>query len=90
MSTITIKKEDPRKSNPNNEGLSHLEKREFGKLEKEISNLEKKRSDIESLFSSGSLTPEKINETSSQLEQIISDLELKEERWLELSMKMEE
>jgi ATP-binding cassette subfamily F protein uup len=89
-STITIKKEDPRKSNPNNEGLSHLEKREFGKLEKEISSLEKKRSNIESLFSSGSLTPEKINETSSQLEQIISDLELKEERWLELSMKMEE
>jgi len=89
-STITIKKEDTRKSKLNTEGLSHQEKREFGKLEKEISNLEKKRSNIESLFSSGSLPPEKINETSGQLEQIIRDLEQKEERWLELSMKMDE
>lgn len=84
-----IKKEDTRKKDPAKGELSYLEKREFGKLEKDIAILEKKKQAIEAQFNNNEIEPEKINEVSLQLEQIITDLEQKEERWLELSMKME-
>ena len=84
-----IIKEDTRKIAKENAGLSYQEKREFGKLEKEISSLENKKEAIENQFNNNEIDTEKINEVSLQLEQIISDLEQKEERWLELSMKLE-
>jgi len=84
-----IKKEDSRKTDPVKGELSYQEKREFGKLEKDIAILEKKKEAIESQFNNNEIEAEKINEVSLQLEQIIADLEQKEERWLELSMKME-
>jgi len=84
-----IKKEDSRKLEPSKGELSYQEKREFGKLEKEIVNLEKKKVAIESQFNNNEIEPDNINETSLKLQQIIDDLEQKEERWLELSMKME-
>ena len=89
LSKETIKKEDNRKSSANSNGLSTREKREFGKLEKDIANLETKKTSIESRFTANEIESDKINETSVLLEQIISELEQKEERWLELSMKME-
>ncbi|MEN8185871.1 MAG: ABC-F family ATP-binding cassette domain-containing protein [Bacteroidota bacterium] len=84
-----IKKEDTRKAEPKKGQLSYLEKREFGKLEKEIANLEKKKTAIEAQFVNDEIEAEKINETSIKLQEIIKELEEKEERWLELSMKME-
>ncbi len=84
-----IKKEDTRKAEPVKGELSYQEKREFGKLEKNIANLEMKKVAIENKFNLNEIEPEKISEVSLQLEQIISDLEQKEERWLELSMKLE-
>ena len=84
-----IKKEDSRKAEPSKGELSYLEKREFGKLEKDIAVLEKKKETIESQFNNNEIDSDKINEVSLQLEQIITDLGQKEERWLELSMKME-
>lgn len=83
------KKEDTRKTNPTKSELSQQEKREFGKLEKDIANLEKKKELIESQFNNNEIEANKISETSVKLQQIISDLEQKEERWLELSMKLE-
>ena len=83
------KKEDSRKAEPSKGQLSFNEKREFGKLEKDIANLERKKSDIELKFSSNEIMPEHIKEASLKLQDIIADLELKEERWLELSEKME-
>ena len=84
-----IKKEDTRKTGHVKGELSYQEKREFGKLEKEIANLEKKKEAIEVRFNNNEIDPDKINEVSLQLEQIITDLDQKEERWLEFSMKME-
>ncbi len=84
-----IKKEDSRRSEPVKGQLSYLEKREFNKLEKEIAALEKKKANIEKQFSENAIAPDKINERSLELQNIIDDLEAKEERWLELSMKME-
>ena len=83
------KKEDSRKTAPEAGQLSYSEKREFGKLEKDIANLEKKKADIELKFSSNDIMPDKIEEASLKLQDIITDLETKEERWLELSEKME-
>ena len=85
-----VKKEDTRKTEPQNGGLSRQEKREFGKLEKEIPNLENKKSIIENRFANGEIETENITESSLELQKIIKELEQKEERWLELSMKQEE
>jgi ATP-binding cassette subfamily F protein uup len=85
----TIKKDDSRKAEPTKGELSYQEKREFGKLEKDIANLEKKKETIESQFNNNEIEPDMINKTSLMLQQIIDDLKQKEERWLELSMKME-
>ena len=83
------KKEDSRKTAPEPGQLSYLEKREFGKLEKDIENLEKKKADIELKFSNNEIETENIEQASLKLQDIIADLEVKEERWLELSEKME-
>ncbi|NQY01554.1 MAG: ATP-binding cassette domain-containing protein, partial [Flavobacteriaceae bacterium] len=70
--------------------LSYLEKREFGTLEKDIEKLEKKKKTIEALFNDTSMSPEEISEKSLELEEVIHSLEKKEERWLELSLKLED
>jgi len=84
-----IKKEDSRKSDASANQLSHTEKREFGKLEKDMANLGRKKVEIETKFSNNDVAPDKIEETSLDLQKIITELETKEERWFELSMKLE-
>lgn len=69
--------------------LSYNEKREFGVLEIDIEKLQKKKEQIEAQFANGEVASEDINDKSVELQQIIEDLENKEERWFELSMKME-
>ena len=83
------KKEDSRKGVPTSGQLSYQEKKEFSKLEKEIANLEKKKSLIETSFSMNEISPENIDKESIKLQEIIKNIEDKEERWLELSMKMD-
>ncbi|AOW21184.1 ABC-F family ATP-binding cassette domain-containing protein [Urechidicola croceus] len=70
--------------------LSYNEKREFEKLDKDIANLNSKKTVIETQFANGEIEPNKINEVSQKLQKIISDLEEKEDRWLELSMLQED
>lgn len=70
--------------------LTFDEKREYGSLEKAIERLQKKKITIENEFLNNEILPEDIEEKSVALQKIISDLEIKEERWLELSMKLEE
>ncbi len=84
-----VKKEDSRKLGPATSQLSYTENREFGKLEKEIANLERKKEEIETKFSNNEVAPEKIDDISLTLQNIITELETKEERWFELSMKLE-
>ena len=68
--------------------MSYLEKK-FGTLEKDIEKLEKKKT-IEALFNDTSISPEEISKKSLELEEVIHSLEKKEERWLELSLKLED
>ncbi|WP_369048260.1 ABC-F family ATP-binding cassette domain-containing protein [Tenacibaculum sp. UWU-22] len=70
--------------------LSYQENREYGLLEKDIENLQKKKEQIEAQFINNEVAIDEINEKSLELQQIIEHLEQKEERWFELSMKLEE
>jgi len=69
--------------------LSFDEKREWGLLEKDIERLQKKKQLIEGKFNKGEFAPEEINDKSIELQETIDSLETKEERWFELSMKIE-
>jgi len=70
--------------------LSYTEKREFGALEDEIERLQNKKERIEKEFLNVEIVEENIAKKSEELQQIIYDLEQKEERWLELSLKLED
>ncbi|WP_408033862.1 ATP-binding cassette domain-containing protein [Tenacibaculum maritimum] len=88
-SSIEKKSTDTRIKESKKGKLSFQENREFGKLEKGIEKLQKKKEAIENQFANGEIEADKINEKSIELQEIISNLEEKEERWFELSMKLE-
>jgi len=90
VSKIIEKREDSRKGEPTKGQLSHQEKREFGKLEKDIASLEQKKTKLEDRFSLNEIEQDEINDASLELQKITNDLEQKEERWLELSIKIED
>ncbi|WP_445749102.1 ABC-F family ATP-binding cassette domain-containing protein [Polaribacter sp.] len=75
---------------PTKSSLSFQEKREFGALEAEIERLQSRKTSIENMFLNVEIAPEDIQKKSEELQEIITSLEEKEERWLELSMKLEE
>ena len=71
--------------------MSYKEQKEFDALEVEIPSLQREKAEIESTFASGeALSAERVNTLSSRMEEVIALLEEKEERWLELSMMMED
>ena len=70
--------------------LSYNEQREYQKLEKDIQKLEKEKQAIETKFTTEELNQEEIQEASLKIQQIIDAIEEKEERWFELSDKMEQ
>ena len=87
---IKIEKQQKKSSPTNKTKLSFVEKKEFGSLEEDIERLVRKKKTIESSFLNEELTQNDIKEKSEELQQVLSSLEEKEERWLELSMKLED
>ena len=77
------------KIKPTQVKLSFEEKREFGSLEKDIERLVRKKKLIEASFMDEEISQEQVKEKSEELQHIIVSLDEKEERWLELSMKLE-
>ncbi|WP_346864022.1 ABC-F family ATP-binding cassette domain-containing protein [uncultured Draconibacterium sp.] len=65
--------------------LSYKEQREFDELEKEIPELESKKSELEDLMNAGTLPHDELYEKSLELDKVKSLLDEKELRWLELS-----
>jgi ATP-binding cassette subfamily F protein uup len=61
------------------------EQREFDLLEKELAELESKKSEIETLMNSGTQSAEELTERSKEYAQVSELIEKKEMRWLELS-----
>ena len=84
-----VKKEDTRVKSAPKGKLSFNENREFGLLETDIAKLQKKKIQIETQFANGEISSDNINDKSIELQKTIADLEEKEERWFELSMKLE-
>jgi len=89
LQAVKEKKIDTRAKSPSKGKLSYHEQNEFQQLEKDIAKLGKDKSIIEMQFENNEITPEKITDTSQKLKEIITSIETKEYRWLELSMKME-
>ena len=69
-------------------GLDFNEQKEFNKIEKEIKELEFKKTEIEKLFSDGKVTDAEIENKANELQKIINSKDEKEERWFELSAKI--
>ncbi|WP_396179416.1 ABC-F family ATP-binding cassette domain-containing protein [Flavobacterium sp.] len=70
--------------------LTFNEQKEYQKLEREIKDLEIDKAKIELLFSEGKVADAEIEKKANELQVIIQKMEDKEERWFELSAKMEE
>ena len=83
------KKDEKIENKTSKSALSYNEKREFGALEAEIERLQNRKSKIETQFLNVEIPEEDIAKKSEELQDIITTLDEKEERWLELSMKME-
>ncbi|RZJ29530.1 MAG: ABC transporter ATP-binding protein [Flavobacterium sp.] len=70
-------------------GLSFNEQKEFAKLEREIKDLEFEKKQMEQLFSDGKVADAEIEKKANELQSVIKKIEQKEERWFELSAKIE-
>ncbi len=68
--------------------LSYNDQKLFKRLEKEITQLEKKKEQLQQAFLT-ELSEEEIKEKSIALQQLEKELEEKTERWFELSMELE-
>lgn len=65
--------------------LSFKERQEIQQLETDIDQLNSEKSGIETALNSGTLSPDELMEKSNRIAEIISILDDKEMRWLELS-----
>jgi ATP-binding cassette subfamily F protein uup len=83
------KKTDTRLKSSQNGKLSYNEQREFQQLEKDIAKILKEKTGIEKQFEDNQIEDENVNVVSQKLHNLIVLLEEKEDRWLELSMKLE-
>ncbi|HEU4788946.1 MAG TPA: ABC-F family ATP-binding cassette domain-containing protein [Flavobacterium sp.] len=81
-------KKEWKQNNPTG-NLTFNEQKEFQKIEKEIKDLEIDKTKIEQLFSDGKVADADIEKKAKELENLIKKIENKEERWFELSAKME-
>jgi ATP-binding cassette subfamily F protein uup len=69
--------------------LSYNEQKEFQKLEKEIAKLETERESLQNKFATEGWDGEEIDKQSRKLQELIDTIDVKTERWFELSAKME-
>ena len=81
-------KKDWKQNNPTG-NLTFNEQKEYQKTEKEIKDLEAQKISIEQLFADGKVADDSIEKKANELQNIINKIEAKEERWFELSAKME-
>ncbi|WP_348800356.1 ABC-F family ATP-binding cassette domain-containing protein [Flavobacterium adhaerens] len=77
------------KQNNSSSNLTFNEQKEYQKIEREIKDLELEKAKIEQLFSDGKVSDADIEKKAKELENLIQKIETKEERWFELSAKME-
>nr|WP_222940163.1 ABC-F family ATP-binding cassette domain-containing protein [Flavobacterium buctense] len=89
LSNVSTEKTNWKQNNPTSSGLNFNEQKEFSKIEREIKDLEYEKKQIENQFAEGKVADADITKKANELQAIIQKLEEKEERWFELSSKME-
>ena len=89
LNSVSTEKTNWKEKQTTTTGLSFNEQKEFNKIEKEIKDLEYNKKQIEQEFADGKVADDKIETKANELQKIIQSLEEKEERWFELSSKME-
>lgn len=70
--------------------LSYNEEKELKNIESKLKSLAYDKTELEEKFHNPDLTPDEINTLSEKLQTIINTMDEKEERWLELSAKLED
>ncbi|GAA4236055.1 ABC-F family ATP-binding cassette domain-containing protein [Postechiella marina] len=70
--------------------LSYNEEKELKNIESKLKSLTYDKKELENKFNNPDLTPDDINKLSDQLQEIIDLMDAKEERWFELSAKLED
>ena len=75
---------------PQKNKLSYSEEKELKNIETKIKSLAYKKKELEKEFIDNSLSQDKILLMSKELEKVINELTKKEDRWFELSSKLEE
>lgn len=70
--------------------LSYNEEKELKNIETKIKSLVHKKKELEKEFVNDSLSQDKILLMSKKLEKVINEINTREERWFELSSKLEE
>jgi len=70
--------------------LSYNEEKELNNIESKIKSLTFDKKELEAKFNNPDLTPDEINALSEELQVILNTIEEKEERWFELSAKLED
>ncbi len=83
------KGKNTRKKNDANK-LSYNEEKELKNIESKLNSLAYDKKELEGKFNNPELTPDDINQLSIDLQKIIDTIEAKEDRWFELSSKLEE
>ena len=73
------------KKTPKKNKLSFSEKREWEDLPIQINALEDRREELNQIFESNKQDPDQLVKASEEIERIITELDQKEMRWLELS-----
>ena len=89
LHSVSTEKTNWKEKQTASKGLSFNEQKEFNKLEREIKDLEYNKKQIEQEFAEGKVADDKIEAKANELQKIIQSIEDKEERWFELSSKME-
>ena len=89
LNNVSTEKTNWKEKNTTSTGLSFNEQKEFNKIEREIKDLEFNKKEIEKLFSDGKVSDADIEKKANELQKVIQTLEEKEERWFELSSKIE-
>ena len=88
LDSVNTEKQDWKKESVSG-SLTFNEQKEFNKIEREIKDLEFEKQNIEQLFADGKVADNDILSKSKELENICNKIENHEERWFELSAKME-
>jgi len=84
------KKEKKSWKKDSNNKLSYNEQKEYKNIESKLKSLEFDKKELEAKFLDETLTQETITELSEKLQNIITEMNTKEERWFDLMAKLEE